>query len=107
MLVYENKDVHQIRSHKSMLKPDGTMHRLSTIKFWINRFLTEGNMKSKPKPGRSKKLDAEQEEKLINLIESHPKKRYNEVVRLATEIELPAVSGRTANRIANRRGYRK
>lgn len=107
-LVYEQKNVHEIRSHPSMLKPDGTMHRLCTIRKWMNRFIATGNMNNKPKTGRPKKLEPDDVKKLLSVIEAYPRKRYPQIARISHQKKkVPLVSRQTVNRIARQNGYRK
>lgn len=99
---YESMDAEQIRKHDSMRKPDGTFHRISTIKLWINRLEQTDEMKSNPKSGRPRKLNIDQTNNLISLIKQNPHMRYPEIKR---EVNLD-ISPRTINRRANERGIR-
>ena len=69
----------EIRRHEKLLKPDGKLHEIKTIKLWLNRYEQTGSVKPKPKTGRPKLLNLEQEENLVDFIKSHGKLRYPEV----------------------------
>ena len=100
MFKYEKRSPEYIMNHQCMRKPDGSTHQIKTIKLWIKRLEATGEMKSKPKCGRPKKLNDQQAIDLVNFIKNHPKLRYSEVKR-ETGVE---VSPRTINRIANEHG---
>lgn len=99
---YEGKDIDEIRTHESMKRPDGTFHRKETIKLWLDRLNETGAMVSKPKSGRPRKLNREQEGNLIKYIQDNPKKRYPQIKK---ETGLN-ISPRTINRRANEHGIK-
>lgn len=78
MSLYLNYDPKEIQNHQSMLKPDGSAHRLSTIKFWINRSQSN-ELELKKKPGRPTIIDKDQISNLVNMVEESPKSRYNQI----------------------------
>lgn len=92
----------EIRNHESMRRPDGTLHRMNTIKLWINRFKETGKTEELPKSGRPRKLNPVQENNLISFIKTNPKLRYPKVKR-ETGVN---VSARTVNRRANEHGIK-
>lgn len=97
----------QIRAHDSLLKPDGSKHRLDVIKRWVNRFVETGSMQSKSKSGRPPKMTSRDAQDLVGLIQSYPKKRYPEIKRMSPRMNQLDVSVRTINRIAKKNGIRK
>lgn len=99
-VTYENASPEEIRSHPSLVKPNGQLHRLSTIKKWINRFKETGNMKEISIPGRPKKLTDSEERDVFKFVTNNPKWRYPAVKR---QMNLN-VHPKTINRIANKRG---
>lgn len=107
MHVHLQMTAEQIRDHQSMLKPDGSKHRLATIRRWINRFVETGSMNSKPKSGRPPKMTADDAKQLVSLIKSCPKSRYPEIKRMSRRMNELGVSRRTINRVANKNGIRK
>lgn len=81
MYQHQNMSIDAIREHQSMKKPDGTFYRKSTIQFWINRFISQGNMNSNYKNCGRKKITTSDEDKLIlDTIKRNPKKRYNYIL---------------------------
>lgn len=94
--------VEEIKDHESMKRPDGTFHRIETIKLWVNRFKTTGKVDELPKSGQPKKLSIVQESNLIKFIKDNPKMRYPKVKR---ELGL-RISPRSINRIANKNGIK-
>lgn len=39
LVKFNNLTTEQIRIHESMIREDGSFHRIETIRRWINRFL--------------------------------------------------------------------
>lgn len=72
---YLNYDEKQIKNHPSMINEDGSKIRLSTVRFWFNRINESGDIKALKKSGRPRKLDEQEEGKLIRTIKMYPKKR--------------------------------
>lgn len=101
-LKYENATPEEIRLYAALLKPNNQLHRLSTIKKWIERFRQTGSMDQLPKTGRPKKLSNIEENKVIDFVLNNPKIRYPSVKRALNLNVHP----RTINRIVNKRGIR-
>lgn len=107
MHLYQQKSAKEIRDHRSMVRPDGTKHRLDTIQRWISRFEETGSMDAKPRTGRRPKMSPTESSDLINKILSNPKERYPAIKRLSPDAIRLDVSVRTINRISNKNGIRK
>lgn len=107
MHLYLQMSAKEIRDHRSMLRPDGTKHRLDTIQRWISRFEETGSMDAKPRTGRPPKMSPTASSDLINKVLSNPKERYPAIKRLSPDAIRLDVSVRTINRMANKNGIRK
>lgn len=68
---FSNLSVEEIRQHESMKRPDGSFHRIETVRLWANRFKETGETNELPKSGRPKKLNSVQELKLLKFIKAN------------------------------------
>lgn len=82
MYKYLNLDERAIKDHISIRNENGTKPRLSTVRYWINRLEETGDVQTISKPGRPRKLDQLEENRLIQNIKKFPKKRYTFIRRL-------------------------
>lgn len=99
-------DAEQIRRHVSMLRPDGTSHRMSTIKFWIENLINLDS-KTKKKTGRPTVLNEDQVDNLIELVREKPKSRYNQIRKLYLDKYGLNIHKRTINNYLLKNQYRK
>lgn len=103
MKVYLQYTPKQIQHHPSILSSDGSVRRLSTIKYWLNRIDTTGNCEVKAKTGRPRLLNNEQEAHLIKTIKLNPKTRFR-VIQDKSGLFIPV---RTINNYSLRNKMRK
>lgn len=104
MNIYLKFDLDQIRNHESMKNDNGKPHRRSTIKYWIDRLKETGDVQVKDRKGRPRKLNENEECKLIRAIKRYPKFRYS---RIRRRCNLTKVCVSTVNRYGLKNGFRK
>lgn len=93
----------QIRNHRDLKKPDGSLYQLKVIKLWCDRAANGEPMKVKKRTGRTPCLDESSRKEITDFIERNSGLNYNKVKLLK---DLPC-SRRTLNRYALVEGIRK
>lgn len=88
-----------------MRREDGRMHRVDTIRYWLNRFHQTNDVKEKRRTGRPKLLDEQQEKTVVKLIKENPKKRYTKLRSLLLEKNNISIRRRTLNNYALRNDF--
>lgn len=104
MINYLNFDK-QVRDHPSMLKSDGSKFQLKTINLWYNRIkLNEPLILAKK--GRPQLLNSTQQSNLVNLVDKHPKLRYNSIRKMYLQKYKINIPRRTLNNYLIRNRYK-
>lgn len=76
LYVRENQTPEQIMYHPDLVRENGKPCQKRTVDYWINRFVNTGQMKTKNRSGRPKKLNSIQEKKILDYVQKNPKKNY-------------------------------
>lgn len=108
MLKYLNYNIKEIQNHPSMLRPDGTKFRLSTIKLWFDKVqLNQDLTKPTARSGRPSILNKSQVDNLVKMVEKAPKNRFNQIRQAYLRKYGISIGRRTLNNYLLRKNYRK
>lgn len=93
----------EIKYH-TIMKKDNKYENLDVIKYWCKKVDQTGDCKVSKKSGRPPKLNKDQVDLLVKMIDQNPTKFYNEIKR---KCNLNHVTRRTVNNYGLRNGIRK
>ena len=95
----KGKSPKEIAEEEDRRREDGTPINVRTVRYWIQRVESTGQVAVKKRTGRPKALTAEQERKLIDYIKKNEKASYSKAKR---KRRLTWVTRKTVNNYALR-----